>query len=108
MISFENQLSHVIFSHCKYSLKAGHGADVTYDFVALEKHILDRFVRGKPLITCDIPLMSYRSDVLEARIFKKIRENIPQVIVLPLLHYLFELVMLLGPLTTRRQRNNSS
>ena len=79
MISFENQLSHVIFSHCKYSLKAGHGADVTYDFVALEKHILDRFVRGKPLITCDIPLMSYRSDVLEARIFKKIRENIPQV-----------------------------
>ena len=79
MISFENQLSHVIFSHCKYSLKAGHGADITYDFVALEKHILDRFVRGKPLITCDIPIMSYRSDVLEATTFMKIRKTITQV-----------------------------
>jgi hypothetical protein len=82
MISFENQLSQVIFSHCKYSLKAGHGDDVTYDFVALEKHILDRFVRGKPLITFDILLMSYRSDVLEAQIFKNIRyitqESLPQ------------------------------
>ena len=79
MISFEHQLSHVIFSHCKYSLKAGHGADVTYDYLALEKHILDRFVRGKPLIFCDIPIMSYRSDVLEALTFTKIRKTILQV-----------------------------
>ena len=80
MISFEHQLSHVIFSHCKYSLKAGRGADVSYDFVALEKHVLDRFVRGKPLIICDIPIMSYRSDVLVAETFTKIRKKIkPQV-----------------------------
>lgn len=79
MISIESQLSYVIFSHCKYSLKVGHGADITYDFAALEKHILDLFVRGKPLITCDIPLVSYRNDVLDALNFKQIRKNIPQV-----------------------------
>ena len=79
MISFKNQLTHVIFSHCKYSLKAGHGADVTYDFVALEKHILDRFVRGKPLINYAFPGMSYRNDVIEAMTFRKIRTTIEQV-----------------------------
>ena len=79
IISFEQQLTNVIFSHCKYSLKAGHGADVTYDSVALEKHILDRFVRGKPLINTFFPGMSYRSDVIEALTFIKIRRTIKQV-----------------------------
>ena len=97
MISFEHQLSHVIFSHCKYSLKAGRGADVSYDFVALEKHVLDRFVRGKPLIICDIPIMSYRSDVLVAETFTKIRKKIkPQVnivikVVIKFISYLFQI-----------------
>ena len=79
MIHFEEQITSVIFSHCKYSLKAGHGADVTYDFVALEKHILDRFVRGKPKIDIAFSGMSYRSDVVQAVTFKKIRRTIPQV-----------------------------
>ena len=79
IIDFEQQISHVVFSHCKYSLKAGHGADVSYDFTALEKHILNRFVRGKPFITCNVPLMSYRSDVLQAQMFNKIRKSIQQV-----------------------------
>ena len=79
IIHFEHQISHVVFSHCKYSLKAGRGADVSYDFTALEKHILDRFVRGKPFITCNVPLMSYRSDVLQAQTFNKIRKSIQQV-----------------------------
>ena len=79
IIDFEHQISHVVFSHCKYSLKAGRGADVSYDFTALEKHILDRFVRGKPFMTCNVPLMSYRSDVLQAQTFNKIRKSIQQV-----------------------------
>ena len=69
----------MIFSHCKYSLKAGHGSDVTYDYAALEKHILDRFVRGKPLIEIAFPGMSYRSDVIKALTFRKIRRTIKQV-----------------------------
>ena len=79
MITFEDQLSQVILSHCNYSLKAGHGADIKYDFPALEKHILDRFVRGKPLIDCVILAMSYRSEVIDAKCFLKIRDTIPQV-----------------------------
>ena len=79
MIHFEEQITNVIFSHCKYSLKAGHGADIVYDFVALEKHILDRFVRGKPLIDIRFPGMSYRSDVIEALTFRSIRQKIKQV-----------------------------
>ena len=80
MISFKDQLPHVIFSHCKYSLKAGRGADIKYDFPALEKHILDRFVRGKPLITCYIPVVSYRNDALNPGTFSDIRKKIAQVI----------------------------
>ena len=79
MISFEHQLSHIIYAHCKYSLRAGHGAKVHYDFVALEKHILDRFVRGKPFVSCNVPMMSYRSDVLAATIFSDIRAKLAQV-----------------------------
>lgn len=106
MIAFKEQLSHVIFSHCKYSLKAGHGADIKYDFPALEKHILDRFVRGRPLITCDIPLVSYRSDVLDALIFRQIRRNIPQVL-LNFYYAIFLLYFVLGKLTSKRKGYHS-
>ena len=39
---------------------------IKYSFVPL---LLDRFVRGKPFMTCNEPLMSYCSDVLQAQTF---------------------------------------
>ena len=79
VIDYEKHLMNVVLTHCKYSLKIGFGDDVTYDFVSLEKHILDRFVHGKPLIDTDIPLLSYKSDVLRTAIFSKVRKAVQQV-----------------------------
>ena len=105
MISFKDQLSHVIFSHCKYSLKSGHGADIKYDFPALEKHILDRFVRGRPMITCDIPLVSYRSEVLDALIFRQNEETYHKYVAY---YYLLSLLLLfrLGKFAAKRKSNH--
>ena len=79
MINYEQQLIHVLMTHCKYSLKTGFGDDVTYDYASLEKHFLDRFVRGKPLIDVDIPLLAFKSDILRPIVFSRLRKSIPQV-----------------------------
>ena len=55
LIDHEEQLYPIILSHCQHSLKAGHGQEVHYDFQGLEKHILKRFIFGKPTILLDIP-----------------------------------------------------
>ena len=79
MIDFDQQLIHVVLAHCKYSLKSGFGDNVTYDYASLEKHILDRFVCGKPLIDIDTPILTFKSDVLRTAVFSRLRTAIPQV-----------------------------
>src|SRR6218665_247422 len=37
----------VLLANCTYSLKAGEGTTIRYDFPALEKQIEERFIRGK-------------------------------------------------------------
>lgn len=37
----------VLLANCTYSLKAGEGTTIRYDFCALEKQIEERFIRGK-------------------------------------------------------------
>lgn len=70
----------IILSHCHYSLTYGHGQDVEYDLDALEKHIVDRFVHGKPNLQLEIPQVVYRKDVYAARTFVNIRKKVkPQV-----------------------------
>ena len=70
----------IVLSHCHYSLKHGKGQDVTYDFLALEKHIVDRFIYGKPYIQLELPQVVYRKEVHTAEAFANIRKNVqPQV-----------------------------
>ena len=52
----------------------GRGSEVSYDLAALEKHILDRFIHGKPTILVDIPQVS------TAATFEAVRKKVsPQV-----------------------------
>jgi hypothetical protein len=61
-------------------LEHGKGQNVTYDYPALEKNIIDRFIHGKPLIQLEIPQVTYRKDVYTAQVFANIRKNVsPQV-----------------------------
>lgn len=78
LLDYESQILSIVLSHCHYSLTAGKGQKISYDLPALEKHILDRFIHGKPLILSDIPQVVYRSDVCTAETFARIRNMIPQ------------------------------
>ena len=80
LLDYEHQLLSIVLSHCHYSLTIGKGQNVTYDYHALEKHILDRFIHGKPLILSDIPQVVYRNDVYTSATFATVRKKVhPQV-----------------------------
>ena len=80
LLSYENRILSIVLSHCHYSLEYGKGQKIEYDLSALEKHIIDQFVHGKPLILLEVPQVVYRKDVYTAEAFAIIRKNVnPQV-----------------------------
>ena len=46
---------------------------------ALEKHIVDRFIHGKPEIDVNIPVISFKTDIVQITGFAKVRKSIPQM-----------------------------
>ena len=80
LLDYEHQLLSIVLSHCQYSLRHGQAQEIEYDLPALEKHIMDRFIHGKPLIQLEIPQVVYRKDVYTAATFANIRKKVrPQV-----------------------------
>ena len=71
----------VVLSHCRYSLKLGEAHTVQYDHQALEKHILDKFVYGRPEIVREDTLqVMYRKDIYTTVTFNQVRKKVkPQV-----------------------------
>ncbi len=58
----------------------GEAHTVQYDHQALEKHILDKFIHGKPIIVSDLPQVVYRKDIYTTVTLQAIRKNVsPQV-----------------------------
>ena len=78
-MDYEHQIVSIVLSHCRYSLKSGKAHNVEYDHQALEKHILDKFIHGKPMILSDIPQVIYRKDIYTTVTFDAVRRKIPQV-----------------------------
>ena len=76
LLDYQSQLQSILLSHCHYSLHVGHGHEVSYDVPALEKHILDRFIHGKPRILVDIPQVNYQKDVYTAATFSAVRKKV--------------------------------
>ena len=80
LLDYEHQFLSIVLSHCQYSLRHGQAQEIEYDLPALEKHIMDRFIHGKPLIQLEIPQVVYRKDVYTAATFANIRKKVhPQV-----------------------------
>ena len=75
----------IILSHCQYSLKYGQGQNVEYDLPAIEKHLIDRFVHGKPILQLEVPQVMYRKDFYTAKSLANIRKKVKQQV--HLLHY---------------------
>ncbi len=80
LLDYEHQLLPIVLAHCHYSLTVGQGEKIVYDLPGLEKHILNRFIHGKPLIVSKVPQMAYKKDVYTAATFVAVRKNVdPQV-----------------------------
>lgn len=80
---YDNKLSAIVLSHCHYSLTIDDDQNEThsdYDYAALEKHLLNEFVYGKPLIENDTRFVEFRKEVYTGKKFEKIKEKIkPEV-----------------------------
>ena len=50
----EKDLIPIILANCNYSLTAGEHTRMEYDFIALERQIEERFIRGKPRINAEV------------------------------------------------------
>lgn len=80
LLDYEHQIISVVLSHCQYSLEYGKGEKVVYDLSALEKHLIDRFIHGKPILQLEIPQVIYRKEVYNIGTILEIRKNVyPQV-----------------------------
>ncbi len=80
LLNYEHQIVSVVLSHCCYSLRVGEAHTVQYDYKAIEKHMLDKFIHGKPLILSDLPQVVYRKDIYTIVTLRAIRKNVsPQV-----------------------------
>ena len=80
LLNYKSYIIPIVLAHCQYSLRLGEGQNVTYDLPALEQHLLNRFIYGKPLILSDIPQVQYRKDVYTSGNFAVIRRTVsPQV-----------------------------
>ncbi len=44
----------MIFAHCDYSLRVGEGTLVQFNWKCLERQLVDRFIRGRPRLTCSV------------------------------------------------------
>lgn len=79
LIDYYSQLQSILLSHCHYSLRVGRGHDISYDLPALQKHLVDRFIFGRPRILVDIPHVSYQKDVYTTATFATVRKTVAQV-----------------------------
>lgn len=81
LISYDIQqdLLPLIMAQCSYSLEVGRGTLVYYNWEALERQLIDRFLRGKPIIDFKDERFSFSKDVHLHSVFTKVRNKVPQV-----------------------------
>ena len=50
----QHDLLPLVLAHCNYSLTAGRGAQIQYDFAALENAIAERFIANRPKLIAEV------------------------------------------------------
>ena len=50
----EKDLMPVMLANCSYSLEVGKETQLQYNWETLEKRIIDRFIRGRPLVDFEV------------------------------------------------------
>ena len=81
LLNYNGKLMAVILAHCHYSLVVGsEQPELEYDFAALEKHLLNEFVYGKPQIQCEPFFVEYRKDVYTGMKFEMIARKVKPLV----------------------------
>ncbi|KAH3728508.1 hypothetical protein DPMN_054465, partial [Dreissena polymorpha] len=79
----EHDLMPLVLANCHYSFEMGVGSKIEYDFVGLERQLMDRLLYSKSRIEIsaflEIDLMIYRTEVTNRTVFMRLAERIPQV-----------------------------
>ena len=76
LLDYEDQIVSVVLSHRHYSLTVGEAHSITYNHHMLQKHILDKFIHGKPMILSDIPQVVFSSDNHTTATFDAVRSKV--------------------------------
>ncbi|XP_076466869.1 E3 ubiquitin-protein ligase rnf213-alpha-like [Babylonia areolata] len=82
--SVEHDLLPMVLSHSNYSLMVGRAARLEYDFEAFQQQLQDTLLQCKakversPVGQFPVETMVYRADTTSSRLFKAVREKIPQ------------------------------
>eukprot|EP00118_Oscarella_pearsei_P021368 m.239300 g.239300 ORF g.239300 m.239300 type:complete len:5831 (+) comp40181_c2_seq5:266-17758(+) len=74
----DRDLLPLVLAHCRYSLEVGKGTDITYDFAALERQLVDRFLSGKPQIRFEAKEFSFSGGAHTTVLFARVKEKIRQ------------------------------
>ncbi|PFX15559.1 E3 ubiquitin-protein ligase RNF213 [Stylophora pistillata] len=74
---FERDLLPVMLANCSYSLEMGKETSMQYNWEALQKQIVDRFVRGRPTVEFKLDDFVFREDDRGVS-FDNLRDKIPQ------------------------------
>ncbi|XP_022783821.1 E3 ubiquitin-protein ligase rnf213-alpha-like [Stylophora pistillata] len=76
----ERDLLPVILAQCNYSLEVGRGTLVQYNWEALERQLIDRFIRGRPLIDFKDERFAFSKDAQLDSVFTSVKNKVrPQV-----------------------------
>lgn len=73
----EKDLLPVMLANCSYSLEVGKETSLQYNWEALQKQIVDRYLRGRPIVELKLDDFVFREDDRDVS-FDNLREKIPQ------------------------------
>ncbi|KAK2555497.1 E3 ubiquitin-protein ligase rnf213-alpha [Acropora cervicornis] len=74
----ERDLLPLILAQCNYSLEVGKGTLVQYNWDALERQLIDRFIRGRPLIEFKDERFAFSRDIQLDSVFAAVKVKVPQ------------------------------
>ncbi|XP_020616489.1 E3 ubiquitin-protein ligase RNF213-like [Orbicella faveolata] len=76
----ERDLLPLILAQCNYSLEVGRGTLVQYNWEALERQLIDRFIRGRPLVDFKDERFAFSKDIQLDSVFASVKAKVhPQV-----------------------------
>ena len=65
----ERDLNPLIVANCTYSLEAGKGSEISYNYASLERQLIDRFLSGKRRLEFEVQAKTKKVVVLSQHCF---------------------------------------